>query len=377
MLAGKLDMFLDGSSLARGIQTKMYAGLDAAGYIQDGYCRIHPIDRLHVDDMLHDRFREIIYNPGEPYMFRRALRTAWRWDKPDETPLNWGTGKSFLYDKGILEWYWGRGIPQDAFALADTAAVSTRLHRLASFLDDRAFYQFTEARVYTDSQNIYDEGLITNMIVGGSVDSTVSVEWTEGGGEDLSRWVTLADSASFECRMFSFDPQQRKVSVRLFRAVPGIYEVRLSEDLGGVDGRALFTGDFTLNRFDTFSVLVPPGKPVILSAHLVKADPGGRLLPDLALAGYDCIRGKNTLWVRVSNLGGAPSANSTVRLYDASDRQLDEQKLPEIPPPTDFVEKSVWVTFENIPETGKLHLVVDPTVKMKEIFKGNNEVAIE
>lgn len=377
MLSGKLDMFLDGSSLARSIQVKMYAGLDAAGYIQDGYCRITPIDRLHVDDMLHDRFREIIYNPGEPYMFRRALRTAWRWDKPGETPLNWGTGKCFLYDKSILEWYWGRNIPQAAFTLADTANVNTRLLRVASLLDDRAFYQFTDARVYTDSQNIYDEGLITNMIVGGSVDSTVSVEWTEGGGEDLSRWVTLADSASFECRMFSFDPQQRKVTARLFRTVPGTYEVRLTEDLNGISGRALFNGDFALNRFDTFSVLVPPGKPVILSVRLVKPDPAGRQLPDLALAGYDCIRSKNTLWARVSNLGGAPSGKSTLRLYDASDHQLGEQKLPEIPAPMDFVEKSVWVTFENVPETGKLRLVADPTVKMKEIFKGNNVAVIE
>ena len=150
MLAGKLDMFLDGSSLARDIQAKMYAGLDATGYIQDGYCRIYPIDRLHVDDMLHDRFREIIYNPGEPSLFRRALRTAWRWDKPGETPLNWGTGKCFLYDKSILEWYWGKNNPQAAFTLSDTTSVNTRLLRLASFLDDRAFYEFTEARVYTD-----------------------------------------------------------------------------------------------------------------------------------------------------------------------------------------------------------------------------------
>lgn len=377
MLAGKLDMFLDGSFLARDIQARVYDGLDAAGYIQDGYCRIAPIDSLHMEDMFHDRFREIIYYLGDPARFRRALRTAWRWDKPGETPRNWGEGKAFLFDKGVLEWYWGRNVPRNAFTLTDTSAVNTRLMRLASFCDDRAFYRFTEARVHTDRQIMYDEGLITNMIVGGSADSTVSVEWAEGGGEDLSRWVTLADSVSFECRLFSFDPLQRKVTARLFRILPGTYEVRLTEDIGGISGRVLFTGDLALRRFDTFSVLVPPGKPVMLSVRRVRPDPAGLQLPDLAIAGCDCIRGKNTLWVRVSNLGASSSGKSALRLYGEDDRKLEEQNLPEIPPPADFAEKSVWVTFENVPETGKLRLVADPQVKMKEICKGNNEVVIE
>jgi hypothetical protein len=377
MLVGKLDMFLDGSTLARTMQERMYAGLDAAGYIQDGYCRIVPMDRLHVDDMLHDRFRELIYYPGDPARFRRALRTAWRWDKPQETPVNWGTGKSFLYDKGILEWYWGKSIPQTAFTFADTADVNSRLLRFASFCDDLAFYEFTDARVYTDQQFIYDENLITSMIIGGSADSTVSAEWTEGGGKALARWVTRADSSSFECRMFSFDPLQRKTTLRLFRIKQGTYEVKLAEDLDGVAGRVLYTGDMPLRRFDTASVLVPPGKPVLLSVRMVKPENPAGPPPDLAIAGYDCIRGKNTLWVRVSNLGGGPSGKTAIRLYDSTDRQLGEQSLPEIPPPTDFVEKSVWVTFENVPETGTLRLVVDPQGKIKEIYKGNNEAVVE
>jgi hypothetical protein len=377
MFAGKLDMFLDGSALAHDIRTRMYDGLDATGYIQDGYCRITPIDRLHVDDMLHDRFREIIYYPGEPARFRRALRTAWRWDKPQETPLNWGTGKCFLYDKSILEWYWGKNLPQEAFTLTDTTSVTTRLFRLASFCDDLAFYQFTDARVYTDCQVVYDEGLITSMLIGGSADSTVAVEWMEGGGEELARWVTRADSVSFECRMYSFDPLQQKIMFRLFRIKPGTYEVKLTEDLDGIAGRALYTEDMALRRFDTVSMLVPPGKPVLLSVRLVRPEETSGPLPDIAIAGYDCIRGKNTLWVRVSNLGGAPSGKTALRLYDSADRQLDEQKLPEIPAPTDFIERSVWITFENVPETGNLRLVADPQGKVREIFRGNNEAVIE
>lgn len=377
MLAGKLDMFFDGSRLARDIRTRMYDGLDATGYIQDGYCRITPIDRLHADDMLHDRFREIIYYPGDPSRFRRALRTAWRWDKPQETPLNWGTGECFLYDKSIIEWYWGKNLPQEAFVLSDTTAVTTRLLRLASFCDDLAFYQFTDARVYTDCQVVYDEGLITNMLIGGSADSTVAAEWTEGGGEDLARWITRADSAAFECRMYSFDPLQRKTTLRLFRIKPGTWEVKLAEDLDGVAGRVLYTGDVTLRRFDTVSVLVPPGRPVLFSVRLVKPEETAAPLPDIAIASYDCIRGKNTLWVRVSNLGGGPSGKTAIRLYNTNDRQLDEQKLPEIPAAADFVEKSVWVTFENVPETGILRLVADPQGKVREILRDNNETVVE
>ncbi len=127
MLASKLDLFLDGSRIAHEMRNRLYEGFDATGYIEDGYCRIAPMDRLHVDDLLHDRYRDLLYVTGDPAKFRRALRTAWRWDKPQETPLNWGTGKSFLYDKGIIEWYWGKTRPDSAFALADTARVTDRL----------------------------------------------------------------------------------------------------------------------------------------------------------------------------------------------------------------------------------------------------------
>jgi hypothetical protein len=377
MLMGKLDMFLDGSSLTKNIQSEMYKGLDATGYITDGYCHITPIDRLHVNDLWHDRFRLLIYYLGDPAEFRRALRTAWRWDKPFETPMNWGKGESFLYDKSVLEWYWGRNLPLTAFSLNDTTVVQTRLRRIASICDDLTFHQFTEARIYTDCQVIYDEGLITQMIVGGSVDSTASVEWVEGGGEDLSRWVTSADSVSFECRMFSFTPLQRKITSRLFRIQPGTYEVKLTEDLDGVAGRPLFTGDFELSRFDTFSLLLPSMKPVILSVKQVKGDNSTLPLPDVAIARYDCFREKSILRVRVSNLGAAPSEKTSIRMYDTQDRKIDEIKVPEIPPPVDFVEKSVWIFFENIPEKGKLRLVIDPRIKMKEIYKGNNEVVIE
>ncbi|MDP2982217.1 MAG: LamG-like jellyroll fold domain-containing protein [Candidatus Latescibacter sp.] len=377
MLMGKLDMFLDGSLQAKNIQARMYAGLDSTGYVTDGYCHITPIDRLHVSDLWHDRFRTLMYRLGDPSEFRRALRTAWRWDKPFETPMNWGRGESFLYDKNILEWYWGKNLPQAAFSLTDTAAVQTRLLRLASFCDHLTFYQFTEARIYTDCQVINDEGLITQMIVGGNVDSTASVEWVEGGGEDLARWVTYADSVSFVCRIFSNDPLQRKVTPRLYRIQPGTYEVKLTEDLDGIAGRPLFTGDFELNRFDTFSLLLPSMKPVILSVKQVKSAEGVKPLPDLALAPYDCVRQKAILRVRVSNLGAAPSEKTTIRLYDAQDRRLDELKVPEIPAPVDFVEKSEWIFFENVPEKGNLRLVIDPRVRMKEIYKGNNEVVVE
>jgi len=377
MLMGKLDMFLDGSGLAKNIQAKMYNGLDSTGYVTDGYCHITPIDHLHVNDLWHDRFRAVMYRLGDPSEFRRALRTAWRWDKPFETPMNWGKGESFLYDKNVLEWYWGRNSPQTAFSLTDTSAVHARLMRLASFCDDLAFYQFTEARIYTDCQVINDEGLITQMIVGGAVDSTASVEWAAGGGEDLARWVTYADSVSFECRMFSFDPLQRKVTPRLFRIQPGTYEVKLTEDLDGVAGRPLFTGDFELNRFDTFSLLLPSMKPVILSVKQIKRNGPNKPLPDVALAPYDCFREKSILRVRVSNLGDALSEKTTIHLYDSLDHKLDEIKVSEIPPPVDFVEKSVWIFFENVPEKGKLRLVIDPRMKMKEIYKGNNEVIIQ
>ncbi|MCE5252421.1 LamG domain-containing protein [bacterium] len=375
ILRGHSDVPLDGCSRALDIFLKVYEGLDRTNIYGDGFCQIQPIDNLHNGDFVRERYRAVIFRLGDPAIIRRSLGTAWHWDKP--TPFNWSDGKPFLFDKNILEWYWGVNIPAAAFEDRDEKNLDEQLSRLASYCDDILFHRFTEARIHTDAQSMYNEHCITRMILGGAADTTVSVAWPEGGGEDLARWVTCADSTKLECRMFSFDPLPRKVTARFFRLNPGSYEIKLSKDENGAAGTVLSMTDQEIARFEKVSFFVPSKTPVLLTVRQVNADRNPGPLPDLALAAYDCERSGTGLRVRVSNLGAARSKKTTVRVYDMSGRKIAEEKVPEIDAPVDFAEKSVWVEFDRLPEKGRLRLVVDPRMKIDDMFRENNEIEIE
>jgi hypothetical protein len=371
----KLDMPFENPGMLESY-LRLFRGMDATGIFKDGYCRIQPNDNLHNGQFISSRNSALAYVPGDPYIYRRALRTAWHYDKPDSTPFSWAQGKPFLPDRSMLRWYWGMGAPKTPYRAMDATKLDTELSRLASYLDDFLFLRHTEARIHTDNQVIYNESYIADMVMGGAADSTVSVGWLEGGGADLSRWVTLADSATFTGRMFSFDPLPRKVTVRLFRIEPGMYEVGIAEDRDGSPGASLSTSTLRLQRFDTVAVTVPSGKPVLMTVRQMKRESGILPLPDLAVASYDCVREGGSLTVRVSNFGAAPSPKTVLRLADGTGKVLGELKIPAIKPPMDFVEKSVRLTFTGVP-AGPLTVTVDPKNAVREIYRGNNSTVVE
>lgn len=377
ILRGRPDTALDGSDEALNLYLRVYEGLDHTNLFGGGFCQIRPIDNVHNGDFVRERFRAVVFKPGDPYIMRRALETAWHHDKPLMTPFNFGDGKPFLFDKNILEWWWGTNMPTEPFENRDWKSLDPQLSRLASYLDDHLLHRFTEARVHTDASSIYNESYITRMILGGGADQTISVSWPDGAGETMARWVTYADDKRLECRIFSFDDQPCPLTARLYRINGGTYEIKLAEDMNGVAGRTLYTTDEKLDRFGAVTVLIPPKTPVILTVREVKKGKTSKALPDLAVAPYDCRREGSSLRVRVSNLGSGPSRGSKIRLYDASGEKIAEEDVPGLESPADFVEKSVWVEFDNVPVDGSLRVVVDFRDKMTELFEENNEAVIE
>ena len=377
ILRGRPDIALDGYTGARDLFLKVYEGLDKTNIFGGGFCQIRPIDNVHNGDFVRERYRALIFKPGDPYIYLRALQTAWHWDKPDRTPYNWGGGQPFLFDKRILEWYWGENTPDKAYETIDGATLDKNLSRLASYCDDNLYYRFTDARVHTDASSIYNEHYVCRMIVGGNVDESISVAWPEGGGKDLARWVTYADSAKLSCRMFSFDGNAREVTARLFRIGYGTYEITVNRDIDGQQGDELFSERKKLMRFDTITFPVPPKEPVILTVRQVKRHKIKPELPDLAVAAYECERHTNTLSIRVMNLGDGASKKTKVRVYNDQGEKIGEAKVPGIEPPTDFVFKSTWVDIDNLPRTGKLTVEVDPGDKQREIFEENNIAVVE
>ncbi|MFC1607354.1 LamG-like jellyroll fold domain-containing protein [Candidatus Latescibacterota bacterium] len=373
------DIPLDCNTLAENIFLKINKGLDKTRQFAGGYCRILPIDTGHVHDFIRYRHNALLYKPGDPYVWRRAMETAWHWDKPDKTPLNYRDGSSFIPEKNMLEWLWGIRKSQTPFVTANPDSLQHEMARLVSYIDQNLLHRITEARVHTDHRWFEEERLVTQMIIGGEPDAGIdmSITWLKGGGEDLARWVTYADNTSLTCRLYSFDTRMREVEGRLFRIGSGEYEIALHEDINGRKGETIESEKLIMKRFDFFTVTVPPKRPVILSVKRLKAGHIPDQLPDLAVADYDCERKGRQLRVRVSNLGAAPSQEARINLYDTDGNSISQALVPGLGAPVDFVEKSTWVQFDNAPESKRLRVVVETSGELPEMFNENNMAIID
>ena len=377
MLNKKNDIILDNYDRALDMFTRIYEGSDKTRQSVDGVTQIVPIDQVHTRDLVRDRYCVDIYKLGDPKTWRSSLRTAWRWNKPDQTPFNWFKGYPFMFDKNILDWYWGTNVPKKAWESPERENVENYLCRIASYCDDILYYRFTEARIHTDSQYIEQENRMVSMVLGGLADSTITVSWPKGGGEDLSRWVTYGDSTRIDCRIFSFDPLPRKVTARVYRLKPGVYRVSLLRDNNGFPGEEISVQHLTLTRFSDMEMIIPPQTPVYLSVQREKvlSDPGP--LPDLAVADYDCTRDGGTLSVRVSNLGASASPKAELAVFDETGKKIADGVIPPLAAPTDYVEKSVVVQVKSLPEMGTLRIVVDSGGRLHDMFRGNNETTVK
>ena len=383
MLQSKYDIPLDNCDSARDMYLRLFEHSDKTGMLKDGWIHIAPLDTLHAMDFHSERFQSLVYKLGDPYIVRRSLKTAWHYGKPDQTPQFYCEGLPFRFDHTMLQWYWGLN-ERHSYTSDSEDKIVDSLARTIMECDDIHFYRFTDA--WNTYHSLTGEQVITGMIVGGwrnwtrsprIDDRSVSVSWLEGGGEDLSRWVTYADSTSLNCRMFSFDPQPRKVSARLFRIDPGKYKVTLSEDRNGSPGAVISEYTSDLMRYDTIAFEVPSSKEVILTVTRIKKARGPALLPDLAVASYDCERNGETLRVLVSNLGAAKSKKAELSLYDSDGKRLAKKTVPALDAPIDFVEKSVSIEFTGISRTGGLRVVIDEKNKVKELYTGNNSAVVK
>ena len=189
--------------------------------------------------------------------------------------------------------------------------------------------------------------------------------------------MTHGDSRSLACRIYSFDPQPRKLTAQPYTLEAGTYSISLSEDDNGQPGAVLFTEERKLKRFATFTIQIPSSKPVLLTVEQIERAPHQGPYPDLAIAAYDCERKGSSLAVRVSNVGAAESKQTSLVVYDSRGRKAGEKPVPPISAPLDYLEKSVVVEFSKISSTGALRIVVDERDEIEEIYEGNNRITVE
>jgi len=383
---------LDSNAEALALYNKIFDGFDRTNFYKDGYCRVWPTDQGHNGDFVRDRYKSLIYNLGDPRSAVWAMEEAWHWGKPDQTPVNYGDGSSFLFGKNVLEWYWNKSRVEEPYA-ADREKLINILRTAASVHNDTTFWRYTEAFNHIDDQRPYGGHVMCEVLNGGMAEVhrsdwkkklsmltiTVGIGWLEGGGPDLARFVEYSGNDSLKISMYSFDMFERNVAARLYRLDSGLYRITLHADNDG-DGTfetVLSERNQSLRRFGCLEFTAPPGIPLILDIQQLKAQPEPSDLPDLATSNNYVKRENDNLVVTVFNIGTTPSGLFTVTLLDSRGKEIDSVQVDSLDGSSDFVPKSVTVTLHGVPVNDLYRIIVDREERVQEIFKENNTVEMK
>lgn len=383
------DMPLDSNPDALALYNNVFDGFDRTNYFKGGYCRIHPIDRLHNGDFVRERYKSLVYNIGDPRSAVWAMEEAWHWGKPDQTPVNYGDGRAFLFGKDVMEWYWGRQSADTPYELNDTKQLTETLLRAAVVNNDTTLWRFTEAWCHTDDQSQYGADQMPDMLLGGwgsaprkgtpefnesNVNITVGVGWIEGGGPQLGRLVRYSGKDKLTVDMYSFDSFERTVSARLYRIADGSYRVTLRSDTDndGTYETGIIEEDRELRRFGTLDLTLPSQVPCRLEVTQTKAAPPSGDLPDLAISPYYLTAEGTTVKCTIFNIGSAPSGPFAVKVRCPNGGDLKTVRVESIPGSDDFVPKKTDLTITGLPPRSGYRIVIDEDNAIREIFDGNN-----
>ncbi len=379
------DLPLDGNMNAKAIIDTVHTKFEATGLFRDGYCRIHPIDRMHTGDFISERYNTVVNNLGQAYAAEREMESAWHLGKPEQTPVNYADGIAFHTSVNVFRWYWGEEGPENAYSSPplDSLAVEFRLD--TSVLDDFYIYRMTESNVHRDDYiptSIGRRGGAPNMytyMLGGKRGARwdahlqLAVMWPFGGGPEVARVVRHADDSSIDVACFSFDERKRDLGMRLCRIEDGIYSVAIHADPTGTGqpGAVIWQSKQVIRRFGTVSLPIPPRQAVVIKIERIEPLNRPTALPDLAVDPWDVTRKGGTVMVTVHNLGNGAASDVPVRLM-SGDKMVAEKTISSLDAPTDFVAKRATVTFSNVPDRDNLHVLVDPDDAILEILEENN-----
>jgi hypothetical protein len=377
------DLPLDCNENARAIIDTVHVKMEETRLFKDGYCQIEPIDRLHTGDFISERYNTVVNNLGQAYVAEREMESARQSGHPERTPKNYGNGGAFLSSVNVLNWYWGIDVPKEPYLSKPLAELAKEFRLYSSSQNDYTFYRYTEARVMTDDFMPYGSYETYEYMMGGKRGARwdahlkLAAMWPFGAGPDIPRLVLKADDATLEAVCYSFDSGTRTLGMRLCRIRDGRYRVSVLRDPGGQGkgGEVLFKTETALRRFNVVSLPVPPRTPVVIRVEQLSTMTRPAELPDLAIDPWDANMRGSTVTAVVHNIGNAPAKNVAVRLM-VGGRTVQEKMVSSLDAPVDFMPKRVTVTFENVPGSNALRVVLDPENALAEILEENNEAAV-
>jgi len=382
-LMGLEDIILDGNEkllkLTNTIQTKF----EQTRIYKDGYCNIYPIDRLHTADFISERYNTVVNNLGQAYAAEREMESAWRLDKPDKTPINYADGIAFKSSVNVLNWYWGRDVPKEPYLSKSLEELTKEFRLYTSVFDDYSFYRMTESRVMIDDFVPYGSNSMYTYMLGGvrgtrhDAHLKLAVTWPSGGGPDMARVILKADDTSLSALVYSFDPEVHHLQMRPCRLDDGYYRIGLypvSKDTVS-SGTPTWVIEKNLSRFDVVDLPIPSRTSMVVKVEQIKNVPRPENIADLAIDQGSIVAEGKAIMATIHNLGNGKAENIRVRLLDG-ENVLQEKTIAQLDAPIDFVAKRTEVSFDNVPRSERLKIVVDPENTIQEILKENNSAFV-
>ncbi len=377
------DLPLDGNDNARAIIDTVHTKFEATGLFRGGYCRIHPIDRMHTGDFISERYNTFVNNLGQAYAAEREMESAWHMGKPEQTPVNYAQGIAFRTSVNLFNWYWGNDVPEAPYQSKPLDQLAEEFRLSTSLLDDFYFYRMTESNVHRDDYIPRGAPALYTYMLGGPRGSRwdahlkLAVMWPSGGGPEVARVILEADDSSLSAVCYSFDDRTRDLVMRLCRIRDGRYRVALFEDPrgDGMPGDMVWSEERVLRRFGTVTMPVPPKTPLVIKVELLEPVERPQTLPDLVIDPWDANADAMVVRAVVHNLGDAPADNIRVRLMNGTN-VVQDMVIDRLDAPTDFVAKRHEVVFTDIPKSTALRVVVDPEDDILEILEENNEAGV-
>jgi len=220
--------------------------------------------------------------------------------------------------------------------------------------------------------------------------ASYAVTWS-GTTRDFAALVLKATSNFMKVLVYSFEPAERTVRLRLWKLEPGTYRVRVGADRDGDGGFDLDASEqiVTIDERGTAIDAKLAGRRQLL-IEITQTEKGTsrpRHLADLALTEADVIvqpaeprAGEEAaLRVTIHNIGSAPAQNVAVALIE-NNKRIDDQVLDSMAAPNDLERKIGTATLTwnpNIPRTYRFTVTLDPEDTIKEITEVNNSIDIE
>ena len=208
---------------------------------------------------------------------------------------------------------------------------------------------------------------------------TQAVSW-EGLGTDYAALVLRNRRNALKVAVYSYAPNPLKGRMRVWALEHGRYKLSVGTDTDGdlKSDAAAAASVLEIARADSIEITFAPKATTIVElVQTEKLDPIFGLA-DLALAAREVQVDGLKLTGIVHNIGSADVEGAVVAVVDADGKEVVRGSLGPLPAPLDLVPRRRPFTLQLPRSVGKgWRLVLDPDNTVREIYEGNNQVALD